>query len=338
MKKLFALISAVTAVLIMTGCSQAPAEQAQPKNTEPDKVTIGLTYIPDVQFGPLYVALDKGYFSDEGLDVTLRHHGAQEALFGALEAGEEDVVFAGATEMMQARTQGLDVVNWATLYQKYPVTLITTADSGIKTPADLVGKKVGLPGPYGENYYSLLAMEESYGLKDKMTVEYIGYTQAAAMAGHQVDAIIGFNNNDSIAIENAGLDVVEIPMVKGGQMPLVGVGLGSLKSNLNPQVYARVLSAIERGVNESIKDLNAAMDIIAKHVPPLTYPDQRALGRKVFDATLKLYTSDSEFGHQDSQLWEKMSTFLAESGIVDKAVPPLSTFTAEVVKLSSANK
>ncbi|WP_216395373.1 ABC transporter substrate-binding protein, partial [Arcanobacterium phocae] len=216
MKKLFALISAVTAVLIMTGCSQAPAEQAQPKNTEPDKVTIGLTYIPDVQFGPLYVALDKGYFADEGLDVTLRHHGAQEALFGALEAGEEDIVFAGATEMMQARTQGLDVVNWATLYQKYPVTLITTADSGIKTPADLVGKKVGLPGPYGENYYSLLAMEESYGLKDKMTVEYIGYTQAAAMAGHQVDAIIGFNNNDSIAIENAGLDVVEIPMVKGG--------------------------------------------------------------------------------------------------------------------------
>lgn len=88
------------------------------------------------------MALEKGYFDEAGLDVTLRHHGAQEALFGALESGAEDIVFAGATEMMQARSQGLDVVNWATLYQKYPVTLITPTSAGVTSPADLIGKKI----------------------------------------------------------------------------------------------------------------------------------------------------------------------------------------------------
>ncbi|QJC21768.1 ABC transporter substrate-binding protein [Arcanobacterium buesumense] len=338
MKKIITFISAALIAVGLTACSSAvQTVSPTPEKTGPDKVTIGLTYIPDVQFGPLYVALDKGYFADAGLDVKLRHHGAQEALFGALEAQEEDVVFAGATEMMQARTQGLDIINWATLYQQYPVTLITTKDSGITTPADLAGKKVGLPGPYGENYYSLLAMEDSYGLKDKMDVEYIGYTQAAAMVSKQVDAIIGFTNNDSIAMANAGLDVVEIPMVEG-DLPLVGVGLGSLKPKLNPKVYARVLGAIERGVQEAQQDPEGAMDIIAKHVPSLSDPEQRALGRKVFDATLKLYASAEEFGHQDTQLWEKMSVFLAKSGIVDNAVPPLSSFTAEVVKLNSMAK
>lgn len=335
MKKFTALVTACVAMVGLAACQGANSGKVE--KAAPEKVTIGLTYIPDVQFGPLYVALEKGYFADAGVDVTLRHHGAQEALFGALESGEEDVVFAGATEMMQARTKGLDVVNWATLYQKYPVTLITTKDAGISTPADLVGKKVGLPGPYGENYYSLLAMEDSYDLKDKLSVDYIGYTQAAAMVGHQVDAIIGFNNNDSIAIANAGLDVVEVPMVKG-DMPLIGVGLGSLKSNMKPETYAHILNAIERGVEFSVKNPEEAMDLIAKHVTSLSDPDQRKVAHKVFDATLKLYKGDKEFGHQDSQAWEKMSTFLAKVGIVEKAVPPLSAFTAEVVKLSEALK
>ncbi|QRV02953.1 ABC transporter substrate-binding protein [Arcanobacterium phocisimile] len=341
MKKIIVLCTALLTALLLTGCGQTTktdSAQETPEDTpQREKITLGLTYIPDVQFGPLYVALEKGYFDEAGLDVTLRHHGAQEALFGALESGAEDIVFAGATEMMQARSQGLDVVNWATLYQKYPVTLITPTSAGVTSPADLIGKKIGLPGPYGENYYALLAMEDSYELKDKITPSYIGYTQTAALMGNEVDAIIGFENNDLIALEQAGLDVEQINMVKG-TMPLVGVGLGSLKSNLNPKVYAKVLGAIEKGVKDSQSDPQAAMDIIAEHVPSLADPQQRALAEKVFDATLKLYAGSEEFGYQDPQLWEKMSIFLANTGIVDKAVPPLSAFTAEVVKLNEAAK
>ena len=125
---------------------------------------MGLTYVPDIQFAPFYVAKEKGYFTREGVNVTLRHHGAQESLLGALEAGHEDVVFAGGDEMMRGRSNGLDVVDWATMYQKYPVALIVPEDSPIRTPADLRGRTVGLPGQQGENYFTLRAMFKAYGL------------------------------------------------------------------------------------------------------------------------------------------------------------------------------
>lgn len=133
------------------------------------KVTVGLTYTPDIQFSPFYVAAEKGYFKDAGLDVTLRHHGASESLFGAIQAGEEDIVYAGGDEMMQARSQDVPLVNFATYYQDYPVVLVVPADSPIQSAADLRGRSVGVPGPYGETWFGLLALLKQAGLARAMS-------------------------------------------------------------------------------------------------------------------------------------------------------------------------
>src|SRR5690606_679561 len=73
-------------------------------------LTIGLTYTPDVQFAPFYVAEQRGYFDDAGVEVRLRHHGAAEGLFTAALAGEENVVVAGGDEMLQAVAEGAGLV------------------------------------------------------------------------------------------------------------------------------------------------------------------------------------------------------------------------------------
>ncbi|WIM08766.1 ABC transporter substrate-binding protein [Trueperella bernardiae] len=333
MKKVLALF----ALLALTACSGQPVNgptaatadsQATQEQADPAALTIGLTYIPDVQFAPVYVALEKGYFTDEGLDVTIRHHGAQESLLGALQSGEEDVVFAGGDEMMQARSTGVDVVNWATMYQRYPVVLIAKTDSGITSPADLAGKSVGLPGPYGENYFGLLAMQKAYGLDD-MQVDYIGYTQAAALSSGQVDAIIGFTNNDAVSMRHAGIDVVEMPLVEG-DLPLVGVGLGSI--NVEPETMAKVLAAMERATADAAADIEGTLDIVTGYVPTLAEPDQRELAGKVLEATLKLYTGGESFGAQDEQAWEAMSAFLEDNGLLEQPVPATEAYTLDVLK------
>src|SRR5689334_1993486 len=75
-----------------------------------NSLTVGLTYIPDIQFAPFYVAQSLGYYKAAGLDVTLRRHGASEDEFGALISGKENLIFAGGDETLQARAQGQDIV------------------------------------------------------------------------------------------------------------------------------------------------------------------------------------------------------------------------------------
>lgn len=328
MKKLFGLAAALA--LALTGCSNA-ADAPKSADKAPDKVTIGLTYIPNIQFSPIYMAEANGYFADAGLDVTIRHHGAQESLFGALEDGTEDVVFAGADEMMQARSSGVKVVNWATMYQKYPVVLIAPEDSGINSPKDLAGKRVGLPGPYGENYFGLQAMLRDYQLEDSVTVDYIGYTQAAALSEKKVDAIIGFQNNDTIALENAGIPVKNIPLV-ADNLPLIGVGLGSLENNIDEDVYARLLGAIEKGAEDAAKDSDATIEVTKKYVPSLAEADQAELAKKVLAATLELYQGGEVFGQQHEDTWEAMAKFLAEVGVLEEPVVAKDVYTTKVLE------
>ncbi|MFP7706762.1 ABC transporter substrate-binding protein [Trueperella sp. LYQ141] len=333
MKKIAALLSVCT---LLVGCSatahqageQNPSEAHSASGSSEGAFTIGLTYIPDVQFAPMYIAHDKGFFADEGLDITLRHHGAQEALFGAMSNGEEDIVFAGGDEMLQAASTGIDVVNWATMYQRYPVVLITRQDSPIHSPADLAGHSVGLPGPYGENYYGLLAMMQSYSLAN-VDVQYIGYTQAAALASGQVDAIIGFTNNDAVVMRDSGMDIREIPLV-AGDLPLVGVGLGSPRDAINPVAFAKILHALQKACEYASEHRDEALDIVAHYVPSLRDPAQRARAGQVLDATLALYTGSSVFGSQNTATWEAMAQFLKQSKVIDR-VPDLPAYTTAVL-------
>src|ERR1700736_5874904 len=124
------------------------------------QVSIGLGYIPDIQFAPFYVAQSKGYYKAAGLDVTF-HHGIVNDLIGSMVLGHDNFVFASGDEELVARSKNLKVVDVATIFQKFPVSLIVPADSPIHTLADLKGHTIGEPGQFGATYVGLLALLNS---------------------------------------------------------------------------------------------------------------------------------------------------------------------------------
>lgn len=337
-----ALALAVLPAALLAACAGEPGETGSASSTTSApssasgsaELTIGLTYVPDVQFAPFYVAQDRGYYADAGVDVTLRHHGQQESLFGALEAGEEDLVVAGGDEMLQARAEGVDVVSVATLYQQYPVVLIVPAGSDITEPADLAGRTVGVPGTFGETWFGLLTMLDQAGLtQEDVNVETIGYTQQAALTAGHVDAVMGFVNNDVVRFGQAGIDVEAVPLADG-EVPLVGIGLGARGDVLSQDedAVAAVVAATLRGVEDVLADPDAALDITAEHVPGLTA--DRAAARAALDASAELYTADGAApGSVDPSAWEAMAEFMAGAGLLgDSGLTVADAFRTDLVR------
>lgn len=316
-------------------CSResTPAGSGATASKDATRLTVGLTYTPDIQFAPFYVAAEKGYFDHEGLDVTLRHHGASESLFGAIQAGAEQIVYAGGDEMMQVRSQGVPLVNFATYYQTYPVVLVVPDESPIRTAADLADRSVGVPGPYGQTWFGLLALLEQAGLtQDDVQVKHIGYTQQAALTANQVDAVMGYVNNDAVRLEAAGVGVRTLPITPGDPL-LVGIGLSTTDAYLRD--HRDTLQKVQESVAMAVADIKgdpvAAVTLSAKYVPGLGAEPQRQSALATLNATIPLFGADSRVGHQAPATWEAMSIFMDRMGLLARPVTADECFTREIV-------
>ncbi|HJE52376.1 MAG TPA: ABC transporter substrate-binding protein [Tessaracoccus flavescens] len=221
-RRTFLTAAALTAAVGAVGCSRT-----SPQVTD-GAITVGLTYIPNVQFSAFYLGVAEGLFSKRGLDVTLRHHGQQEDVFGAVLSGQENVVFASADEGVVAAARGQDLRTFATSYQQYPNVVLSTAD-GVDPAAGLAalkGRSLGIPGHFGSSYYAALAALHTAGLTESdVKLVDIGYTQLSALASRQVDFVVGFRNNELVQLRGQGIEPTVFSVSPEGAPTLVGPSL-----------------------------------------------------------------------------------------------------------------
>lgn len=306
------------ALTMLAGCGGAGASGSL------HHLTVGLTYVPNIQFAPFYVADSLGYYKDAGLDVTLRHHSFTEDEFGAVAAGREDVVFGGGDEMLQARDHNIPLVYVANVYTKYPVALMVPANSPIHTAADLRGHTIGTPGAYGETYFGLLALLQSAGLSTSdVKIQNIGFTQVAALMGHKVDAVMGYVNNEAIQFQQASFPVRTLALSDVvPQLPLVSNGLGALQSELDAHAsdIKAVVAATLRGVQYTIAHPQQALTISEKYVPGLSDAQNAATALAVLQATIPVWESNAtKAGYNDPATWQAMGSFMQSHGLLSSA-------------------
>ncbi len=321
-----ALAAAGCATTSATTPSGGPAES--PSLATP---TIGLTYIPNVQFSPFYVAEAEQKFTAAGVQPKLRHHGASEGLFTALAAGEEQFVIAGGDELLQARSADLPLVAVSAYYRSYPIVIIVPADSRITTLAGLKGRKIGVPGKYGESWFGLQVALRTAGLTlADVTVQEIGYTQQAALTTRKVDAIVGFSNNDAVQFAQAGLATRSLPIAEG-EVPLVGICLITTAAYAagNPAAVKGVVAGMLAGISSVVADPDKAMTISADYVPGISAAAAQASARATLTATIPLWTGSdgSVDGHLDAGQWTEMADFMAAAGLTTAKVDSTPAFS-----------
>lgn len=326
---------AAAAALALAGC-QGGASSPDASGASDEALTVGLTYTPNVQFAPFYVAEDLGYFDEAGVNVELRHHGESEELFGALKGGTEQLVYAGGDEITQAAAGGVDLQSVATLFNTYPAVLIVPEDSEITTAEDLKGHTVGLPGLYGQTYFALLAMLDEAGLsQDDVDIQAIGYTQQAALTGGRVDAVMGFSNNDAVQFEAEGFAIRTIDAVDPAHPTLVGPAVAADAATIADRGddVRKVLEAVQRAIEYIAENPEAAVEITAKYVPTLTSDEQKAAALATLEATIPLMEplGDAPLLTNDPDTWAAMAEFMFSSGLIDTEVAPESLYTNELL-------
>ncbi len=304
-------------------------------------VKLALSYIPNVQFAPYYVAKDKGYFEAEGLDVTF-DYSTVETLLTLVGQGTIPFALAGGDEVLQARAGSIPVVYIATQYQKYPVALAAPKGKGITKPADLKGKTVGIPGQFGSTYVGLKAVLAAGKLSEEdVKVQTIGFTQREALSQGKVDAAMVYSMNEPVQLQQAGiaLDTVEVSSL----ISLASIGLVTSEKLITtqPELVQKMVRAVSRGIKDTIASPEAAFDSTGR-VAPDAKGDNPALQLLVLKETVKFMTADNvkeqPIGYSDPKVWEASQQFLLDNKLIRARVETKDAFTNKFVTGADAGK
>lgn len=317
MKRNLTIISIfIIGVVLFIAFVLNPSSQSQ-------QVTIGMTYIPNVQFAPWYVAQEKGFFKEAGMDVVFDYRMDIDAL-QLVATGQMDFAIAGGDQVITSRSQNIPVVYLMSLFAKFPPAVIALKNSGITKPQDLIGKRVGLP-LYGTNLLAIKAILNQAGIAEaEVKLIDIGYTQIPSLTSGRVDAVVGFANNEPLKLEQAGYEVTQIPA--WDYFSLVGHGLitGETTVKKNRKLVAKMVHATLKGMRYTLDHPEESLAICFKHLKEIG-PEQRETERKVFQESLKLWESELTkthgLGYSDLKAWEQSQQLMMEMGLIKRAVP-----------------
>jgi NitT/TauT family transport system substrate-binding protein len=287
------------------------------------KLVVGLGYIPSVQFAQFYLAQQRGWYADAGLDVEFQNK-IDLDLIPLVGKGAIDVGIGDGTSVIPAVSNDIPVRYVATIYGKFPNVVFAKASSGITKAADLKGKKIGTPGRYGSGWIMLEALLASAGLTtdDVQIVEYPDFTQRAAVEQGAVDAATGFANNEPVQLELGGSKATVLRI--DGITPLPGPGLivGTSTLEAKHDAVAAFVAATLRAMEEIKADPKAGLDAAIVAVPELA--SAREAQAAVLAATIASWAGPVQDAHGlgavDRDGWTASIAFLGTLGLVKHPV------------------
>jgi NitT/TauT family transport system substrate-binding protein len=329
-KRLVLAIMLIVPVLVLA-CSpvRAPAT--------PEAITLAMGFIPNIQFAPFYVAVEKGYFADEGIEVNF-DYGWETDLLRLVGGGELQFAIASGDQVILARSQGLPVVYAMNWYRRFPVCVVSLKAAGIQQPSDLAGRIVGTPATYGASYIGWRALLDAAGLQEaEVDLVSIGYTQVAALTEGQVDAAVCYAMNEPAQLRVAG-EAVDIIYVSD-YMNLVSNGLitNEVTAAEQPELVERLVRAALRGLADTLENPDEAFEISQEYVPELASDaDTEAVNRAILTESLEFWRVPAgELGVSNEADWRASQQIMIKMGLLVTESDVTEMFTNRFVQAAS---
>lgn len=292
----------------------------------PMAFSLPMGFIPDPQYAPFYMAVDKGYFADEGFEVDFDYSFETDGL-ALVGAGEVPFAIVSGEQVILARAQEIPVVYVLEWFQRFPIAVISKSDSGIEQTQDLQGRHVGLPGFFGASYVGFAGLLAANGLTlDDVEPSDIGYSQVESLLTDQVEAVVGYANNEPLQLEQLGESVNVIYVADETDLVANGLIASEWLIANNPEVVAAFVRATLRGLADAIANPEEAYEISKRYVEGLD--DSR---KNVLEASIEMWRADT-LGLTTVESWQRTQEALLQIGFLDASIENLgSAFTNEFV-------
>jgi len=293
------------------------------------KIRLPMGYIPNIQFAPFYVAVEKGYFKDAGIELEFDYKFETDgvALVGA---GELPFAVVSGEQVLLARAQGLPVTYVAAWYQQYPVSVIAKSELGVVVPQDLKGRRIGLPGLFGANYIGLRALLNAGELSEgDVTLNAIGFNQVDVMSVGQEDIVVGYAANEPIELRSRGIAVTELRVADYVQLASNGILASEKVIAENPDLVRAFIGAFLKGLQDTIENPDEAFTLSESHIP--NFADLNAdVQKQVLTTSIEQWHAE-RLGYSDPQAWENMQDVLLDMDLITEKMDLNKAFTNQFI-------
>ena len=311
MNKLAGLVVVFLIVLLaLVACGSSATPTAVPLT----KVSVALDWFPWSNHSGLFIAQERGYFAEQGLDVEIFTPGDPSTVLQTVASNRDDFGISYQTEVLIAREQGVPVVSIMALVQHPLNSVMALKESGIEEPKDLAGKTIGWPGiPSDEPLLDTMLRSQNLTLDDVKLVN-VGFDLVPALISKQVDAIVGaYWVHESISATNQGFELNILRMEEHGVPDFYELVLVANEEKIanSPEIVQSFVRGVMRGYEDAMNDPEDAVQLL-KRLKPEVDLDIEIPGVALLAPLWA--PEEGSFGWQEERRWLEFAQWMEDSG------------------------
>ncbi|WP_399631560.1 ABC transporter substrate-binding protein [Sporosarcina sp. SG10008] len=311
MKKITLSLTSIALILLLSACNT---------NEKTEKVSIMLDWYPNAVHSFLYVAEEKGYFKDEGIELDIKFPTSPTDPINLAAAGKVTMGITYQPDVIIAKSeQNIGIKSVGVLVRSPLNHVAFLKESGIESPKDLEGKTVGYSGiPLNEAILETMMKADGadYG---KVNMVDVGFELNSALISKKADAVIGaYINHEVPLLEYEGfptgyIDPTDFEIPSFYELIVVTSDDTWKKDQKNIEAFWR---AAGRAFDDMEKDPEEALSILLKYQDEANFPLVEVVERESLSILLPKMTAPGTFGKQDEQAWQATADWMTETGLL----------------------
>jgi len=328
MKKSFLILVSLL-LLILSACGKETAEKNVASNEKLQKVSLMLDWYPNAVHSFLFVAEEKGYFKEQGLDVDIQMPADTNDPLKLVAANQIDMAMSYQPQVLVARSEDIPVQSFGAIVRHPLNQLMVQADGPIQSPKDLAGKTIGYPSiPLDEAIVGTMVKADGGDVKKAKMVD-VGWDLIPAMATKKTDALIGgYINHEKLLLEKEGHPMRTLNPADYGVPDYYELVLVASEKGLKdkPEVFKKFMAAITKGQKFVQDHPEDGLTTLMNHEDK-TSPLEKDVETKSLEILLPLMDAkEKPFGYQDPQTWEKTAQWLKDNKVIKETVKAEDAF------------